>query len=66
MRSRGAVIGHVFGSYGARATAGYLSDIDVGVVFPVTMSKDIQVFLASRKSEMLWRKNLAAETRQTL
>ena len=41
MRSRGAVIGYVFGSY-ARGTAGYLSDIDVGVVFPVTMSKDIQ------------------------
>jgi len=31
MRSRGAVVGYLFGSY-ARATAGPLNDIDVGVI----------------------------------
>ncbi len=36
MRSRGAVVGYLFGSY-ARGTAGPLSDIDVGVIFPQTM-----------------------------
>ena len=41
MRSRGAVVGYLFGSY-ARGTAGPLSDIDVGVAFPRAMPRDVQ------------------------
>ncbi len=41
MRSQGAVVGYLFGSY-MRGTAGPLSDIDVGVAFPRAMPKDAQ------------------------
>jgi len=44
MKSHGAVVGYLFGSY-ARGTAGPLSDIDVGVAFPQTVSKDAQASL---------------------
>ncbi|MDE2040832.1 MAG: nucleotidyltransferase domain-containing protein [Patescibacteria group bacterium] len=38
MRQNGAVVGYLFGSY-ARGTAGPLSDIDVGVIFPEDTDK---------------------------
>jgi predicted nucleotidyltransferase len=41
MRSVGAVVGYLFGSY-ARGTAGPLSDIDVGVIFPHSMKIEEQ------------------------
>lgn len=41
MRSSGAVVGYLFGSY-ARGTAGPLSDIDVAVVFPYSAPLESQ------------------------
>jgi predicted nucleotidyltransferase len=41
LRANGVVIGYLFGSY-ARGTAGYLSDFDVAVAFPVDMTKETQ------------------------
>ncbi|MDE2188266.1 MAG: nucleotidyltransferase domain-containing protein [Patescibacteria group bacterium] len=41
MRKNGAVVGYLFGSY-ARGTAGPMSDIDVAVAFPISMSNDDQ------------------------
>ena len=41
LRANGALIGYVFGSY-ARGTAGTLSDLDLGVVFPDSLSFEIQ------------------------
>lgn len=41
LRAKGAVIGYIFGSY-ARGKAGPLSDIDIAVVFPSNINKEIQ------------------------
>ena len=41
LKSRGVVTGYVFGSY-ARGTAGPLSDLDVGVIFPGNISEEEQ------------------------
>ncbi len=41
LRSYGAVVGYLFGSY-ARGRAGYLSDIDIGVIFPKNMALENQ------------------------
>ena len=46
MRSFGAVVGYLFGSY-ARGKAGPLSDIDIGVVF----SKDIKLMMQEDRVE---------------
>ena len=41
MRSSGAVVGYLFGSYG-RGTANLRSDVDVAVVFPYSVSFESQ------------------------
>jgi predicted nucleotidyltransferase len=41
LRANGAVVGYLFGSY-VRGTAGILSDLDVGVIFPSSLSLEVQ------------------------
>ena len=41
LRKNGAVVGYLFGSY-SRDTAGALSDLDVGIVFPKSTVETIQ------------------------
>lgn len=41
LRDNGVLVGYIFGSY-ARGTAGTMSDLDVGVVFPSTLPLDVQ------------------------
>lgn len=41
LRENGAVVGYLFGSY-SRGTAGALSDLDVGLIFPKSTAETIQ------------------------